>query len=207
MLVEDILPNRLEVAKKIILDSINKIDRDLGIIVFAAEAYTFLPITSDRELATTFLESIDSNYIAPGATNISKALLLANEDGRDKVVVVLTDGEDSYMDAKQYVNNRTFFVAVGTKNGGPIPFQGGYLKNENNSNVISKINYTYLNSLGRTYSLVGVGRDLKDLTSDISKILDYFDSKSMDYERYYQIFLAISIIFFLFGYFAKSFKD
>jgi Ca-activated chloride channel family protein len=202
MLVEDIKPNRLEVMKKIVLDIIQGLDRDICIIVFAGEAYTFLPLTRDLELANNFLSSIDSSYVAPGETNILKALSLANKNAEKKIKVIFTDGEDNSKNSIE-VDNQNLFVAMGTKNGGPIPFEGLFLKDSKGSNVISRMNFNYLNSIGKTYTLVGLGRDIKNLKNDIAKITDYTERKIVKYVRYYQIFLFLAIIFYLSAYFSK----
>ena len=49
MLAEDIAPNRLESAKQLISSTVDRMDNDkVGIIVFAGDAYSQLPITSDN---------------------------------------------------------------------------------------------------------------------------------------------------------------
>ena len=60
MLAEDIAPNRLEKAKRLVSETINKLSGDrVGIIAYAASAIPQLPITTDYESAKMY-------YIAAG---------------------------------------------------------------------------------------------------------------------------------------------
>lgn len=204
MLVEDVLPNRLKLAKKIMSELILGIDRDVAIVVFASEAYSFLPETSDRELALTFLDSLNEEYIVSGSTDISKALELANMDKLEKILVVFSDGEDRFRRAKKHSSRNCFYVALGTKHGGPIPTAEGFLKDSNGKNIISKVDISYLSSLGRVYSTQGLSRDISNLKEDIEKISKDSEGEFKRYKRYYQIFLALAIIFLMLGYFDIS---
>ena len=56
MLAQDIQPNRLEKAKRLISRLVDGMENDkIGVIVFAGDAYTQLPITSDYISAKMFL--------------------------------------------------------------------------------------------------------------------------------------------------------
>ena len=65
MLAQDVTPNRLEKAKKMISRLVDTFNNDkVGMIVFAGEAFTQLPITADYISAKMFLQSITPELIA-----------------------------------------------------------------------------------------------------------------------------------------------
>ena len=65
MLAQDVQPSRLEKAKRLVAQLVDKMQNDkVGMIVFAGDAFTQLPITSDYISAKMFLESIDPSLIS-----------------------------------------------------------------------------------------------------------------------------------------------
>ena len=61
MLAEDIAPNRLEKAKRLVSEIINELASDrVGIIAYAGQAYPQLPITTDYGAAKMFLQSMNT---------------------------------------------------------------------------------------------------------------------------------------------------
>jgi Ca-activated chloride channel family protein len=80
MLVEDVQPNRISRAKKIIENILNNLKGDrIGFIPFSSGAYIQMPLTDDYQLAGMFLDVIDTNMIGGGGTNIGAAISLAND--------------------------------------------------------------------------------------------------------------------------------
>ena len=72
MLAQDVQPSRLEKAKRLISRLVDELDNDkVGMIVFAGDAFTQLPITSDYISAKMFLESISPSLISKQGTAIS----------------------------------------------------------------------------------------------------------------------------------------
>jgi len=99
MLVNDITPDRLSVAKKITENLLNRLEGDrVGFIPFAANAYIQMPLTDDYQLAKMFLAVMDTDMISGGGTNIAAAIKLANDSftrtsSADRVIIILSDGE------------------------------------------------------------------------------------------------------------------
>src|SRR4030042_5848825 len=78
MLCEDIQPNRLERAKQSISRLIDQFEDDkIGLIVFAGDAYTQIPVTNDYLSAKMFLSGINTNMVTRQGTNIGAAIELA----------------------------------------------------------------------------------------------------------------------------------
>src|SRR6185437_11837319 len=75
MLSQDMIPNRLENAKRAIAQLIDNLHADrIGIVVFAGEAYVQLPITTDYSAAKLFLNTINTNMVPTQGTAIGAAI-------------------------------------------------------------------------------------------------------------------------------------
>ena len=100
MLAQDVQPSRLQKAKRLVAQLVDKMQNDkVGMIVFAGDAFTQLPITSDYISAKMFLESIDPSLISKQGTAIGAAINLAArsftpQEGVGRTVIVITDGEN-----------------------------------------------------------------------------------------------------------------
>ena len=100
MLAQDVQPSRLEKAKRLVAQLVDKMENDkVGMIVFAGDAFTQLPITSDYISAKMFLESINPSLISKQGTAIGAAINLATrsftpQEGVGRAVIVITDGEN-----------------------------------------------------------------------------------------------------------------
>ena len=78
MMAEDVTPSRLEKSKMLVSNIVDKMTDDkIGLIVYAGEAYTQLPITSDYVSAKMFLETINPSMITTQGTDIKQAIDLA----------------------------------------------------------------------------------------------------------------------------------
>ena len=77
MLAEDVTPSRLDKSKKLISRLVDTFNNDkVGLIVFAGDAFTQLPITSDYVSAKMFLETINPSLITTQGTDIGAAIRL-----------------------------------------------------------------------------------------------------------------------------------
>ena len=100
MLAEDIAPNRLEKAKRLVSEIINQLASDrIGIIAYAGQAFPQLPITTDYGAAKMFLQSMNTDMVSSQGTAINEAIELAktyyNDDSQtNRVLFLISDGED-----------------------------------------------------------------------------------------------------------------
>lgn len=103
MKAEDMFPTRLEVAKKVIADFTSKLTADrVWLIVFSGKPFVSVPLTFDYQFITNYVKNISMNTINQNYnhlqwTAIWDALLYGEnlfwDDEREKVIVLLTDGE------------------------------------------------------------------------------------------------------------------
>jgi Ca-activated chloride channel family protein len=101
MELQDLLPNRLEAAKRVGREFIDgRIGDRLGLVVFAGNAYSLAPLTTDYDLLRESLTSLRLGMIANDGTAIGTALGVATNRLRDsrsrtKVIILISDGENT----------------------------------------------------------------------------------------------------------------
>jgi len=154
MLSEDVSPNRLERAKQMLSRMTDSFTDDkVGLIVFAGDAFTQLPITSDYVSAKMFLSSINPSMVSTQGTAIGAAINLAlrsftPNEASSKTILIITDGENHEDDAVKAAtsaaerNIHINVVGIGTPQGAPIPFGGAnnYLKDREGNVVVTQLN-------------------------------------------------------------------
>ena len=137
MLAEDIQPNRLEKAKRMLSRLLDQMENDqVGLIVFAGDAFTQLPITNDFVSAKMFLSSIDPKMVSIQGTAIGSAINLAvrsftpNESSQ-KAIILITDGENHEDDAQGAASAalergiKTHVIGIGSVQGALVPDDSG----------------------------------------------------------------------------------
>ncbi len=97
MLAQDFPPDRLEVSKTLAAEFVDKRPYDrIGLTVFAGEAFTQCPLTTDHRVVKEFLASLECGFLEDG-TAIGMGLATAVNRMKDslsksKVAILLTDG-------------------------------------------------------------------------------------------------------------------
>jgi Ca-activated chloride channel family protein len=230
MMAEDIQPNRLERSKMAISRLVDKLKDDkIGLIVFAGDAYTQLPITTDYNSAKLFLNSVNTQIVPKQGTAIGAAINLAMrsftpDSKANKAIIVITDGEnhedDAVAAAKSAVENGMIVhtIGMGLPQGSPIPvLRNGakeYLKDNAGNVVITKLDETKLEQIAASGDGVYVRANnaqvgLNTLFDEINK-LDKTELESLvysDYEDQFQYFFAIAIILILIEFFILERKN
>ena len=134
MLARDFKPDRItaakEVAGRFIADRYG--DR-LGLVVFAGEAFTQSPLTTDQSTLQTMLSRIRSGIIEDG-TAIGNGLATAinrlrESDAKSKVIILLTDGVNNRgeiaplmaADIAADMGIKVYTIGVGTRGKAPYP--------------------------------------------------------------------------------------
>lgn len=100
MTAQDLKPNRLEAAKNVAIDFVNKRLTDrIGVVIFSGESFTQCPLTTDKRVLIAAIQSIRNGLLEDG-TAIGSGLgtsvdRLRNSRSISKVVILLTDGENN----------------------------------------------------------------------------------------------------------------
>lgn len=147
MLARDVTPSRLDRAKLLVSNLIDRMNNDkVALGVFAGEAYPQLPITSDYAAAKLFLDALSPQMVTLQGTNIGAAISLAEKSFTDnkevgKAIILITDGENheegSVEAAKEAAKHgiNIYVIGVGTTQGAEIPTSSGPLT-DNQGNVV-----------------------------------------------------------------------
>lgn len=100
MTANDLLPNRLEAAKAVAIDFVDKrISDKIAIIIFGGESFTQCPLTTDKQIVTSAIENIHNGMVS-NATCIGDGLSTAvdrlrHSNTKTKIIILLTDGENN----------------------------------------------------------------------------------------------------------------
>lgn len=137
MAAEDFQPrNRLEVAKDVLREFIARRQGDrVGLVVFAGQALTKAPLTSDHDMLRLLVDSVEL-FTLPDGTAIGQALAsgaarLKDSQAKTKVVVLVTDGvnnrgaidPDSAAAVCEGLGIKVYTVGVGTEGVVPVPMK------------------------------------------------------------------------------------
>lgn len=139
MLAEDLKPNRMEAAKKVAAEFIiGRPDDNIGLSIFAGEAFTQCPMTTDHASLLNLLQNVRTDLAARGliqdGTAIGMGLAnavsrLKDSKAKSKVVILLTDGSNNMGDLSPMTSAeiakslgiRVYTVGVGTNKVAPYP--------------------------------------------------------------------------------------
>jgi len=143
MLAEDLKPNRIEAAKDVASEFISgRPDDNIGLTIFAGEAFTQCPMTVDYTSLLNLLRNVRTDIAARGliqdGTAVGMGLAnaitrLKSSKTKSKVIILLTDGSNNMGDISpmtaaqiaQSMGIRVYTIAVGTNKVAPYPMQVG----------------------------------------------------------------------------------
>jgi Ca-activated chloride channel homolog len=232
MSAEDIKPNRLEKAKYQISNLINKLRGDrIGLIIFSGDAYVQIPLTTDYSAANLFLSAVDFKSVPQPGTAIATAINLAIKSfdfktPTQKVIVVITDGEDHEGDIIEAVNDavskdlKIYAIGLGSQEGVPIPIynsQGeaiGYKKDRDGNTILTKLNDDILKEIalkgnGKYYRGTNYEDYLDQIFKELSSIekTEFGTKKVTDYEDRFYYFLTPAILLLILEFFLSESKS
>lgn len=206
--------SRLQRAKHILEKLIDKMTDDkVGLIVFAGDAYTQLPITSDYISAKMFLNSITTDMVPTQGTAIGSALEMAMNsftpnDEMGKAIIVITDGENFEDNAVEAAKRATSagvqvdVIGLGTTRGARIPVgKGNYMINPmTGEDVVTKLDEATASQIAKAGNGVYVNGGTNSAIDAVDKKMDElskgeFERKSFSPQsEQFPIFAFISLI-------------
>ena len=219
MLAQDLEPNRLERAKRAIQQALEELKGNrIGIVVFGGESFVQLPITTDYSAAKLFLSTITTDIMPVQGTAIGSAIDLSlesfdYENGTQKAIIVITDGEnhedDAVRAAKDAAEKKVVVhtIGMGSVKGSPLPIyvngnMSGYRKDKEGNTIISKLdekNCSDIASAGKGIFLRATNSqlNLNTLFEEINgmKKTEFGSVAYTDYEDRFQVFLIVAIFF------------
>lgn len=218
MMAQDVKPNRLDKAKMMLSNMVDGMKDDkVGLVVFAGQAFTQLPITSDYVSAKMFLETISPQMIAVQGTDIAAAINLAmrsftQQENVSRAIFLITDGEDNEGGAVEAAKEaasrgvRVYILGIGDPAGAPIPMPGSnqYITDEEGNVVVSKLNEDMCREIAQagngSYIYVDNSSSAQEKLSEQVDRLAKAKMESQIYSEFdeqYQGFIILGLIFLL----------
>ncbi|MDE5685979.1 MAG: VWA domain-containing protein [Paramuribaculum sp.] len=147
MLAKDFQPNRFEAAKKVAANFVAGRESDnMGLVIFAGESFTALPMTTDRSLISNYINDLSIGMLEDGtaigdglATSINR---IKDGQAKSKSIILLTDGSNNTgnvapLTASEIAKKfgiKVYTIGVGKNGNAPYPTQ----------DVTGRITYTNL---------------------------------------------------------------
>ncbi len=136
MTAQDFTPNRMGAAKKVAIDFIDRRLTDrIAIVIFSGESFTQCPLTTDKAVLKSAVESIRNGLLEDGtaigdglSTSVDR---LRASKTKSKVVILLTDGEnnggligpDNAKEIAKVFGIKVYTIGVGTDGYAPFPIK------------------------------------------------------------------------------------
>ncbi len=233
MLAEDIKPSRLERSKQMINRMVDRMSNDkIGLIVFAGDAYTQIPITDDYPSVKMFLSGAGPDMVSKQGTAIGSAIHLAirsfSSDQEERMagasvpsqaIVVITDGENHEDDAVGEAGRaaekgiKVYTVGLGDPNGVPIPLSPGSSatrRDRDGNVVVSKLNEKLLKEVATEGRGAYIPGDrINSLIDELDK-LERAELKTRVFAEFaerFQYFAGFALLFLVLEFFIRSRKN
>ena len=232
MLAEDIKPSRLERSKQMINRMVDRMGNDkIGLIVFAGDAYTQIPITDDYPSVKMFLSGAGPDMVSKQGTAIGSAIKLAvrsfssveSEEDRSRsvpsqAIVVITDGEnhedDAVSEAAKALEKgiKVYTVGLGDPNGVPLPLSPGSSSKRRDKEgqvVVSKLNEKLLIEIAREGEGAYIPGDrINSLVDELDKLerVEVLTRVFSEFAERFQYFAGFALLFLVLEFFIRSRK-
>lgn len=208
--------SRLNRAKFLLNRLIDKLENDkVGLVVFAGEAYTQLPITSDFISAKLYIDELSPEMVQTQGTDIGTAINMClnsftPETDVNKAIIVITDAEDHIPGAEDIAKKayeagvQIDVIGVGTTKGAPIPInasKGEFLKDNNGNPVTTALNPEAAEAIAKAGGGIYVNGSASDAVKQIEDYLDKIEKSDLGKLKYkasaekFPIFVWIALIF------------
>jgi len=218
MATADVAPSRFFLARQALLQLVGRLEGDrFALVAFEGEAYPLVPLTLDADAVGLFLDTVEPGIVpAPGTSvgvGLAKGLAaFVDEERRNKVMVLVSDGEDLEGDVDAAVSAAkekgvvVYTVGVGTEAGQPVPeldAEGkvaGYKRDEAGNPVVSRLQMQTLEAIaqrtgGQAFRITPSDTSLSRLAAAIEGLEQKTLAQEWSYRRKerFQVPLAIGL--------------
>jgi Ca-activated chloride channel family protein len=220
MLIEDFVPNRLEAAKEVAKKFIDgRVQDRIGLVVFAGDAFSMAPLTTDYDLLRAYLKDITYEMIESKGTAIGSAMAvvtnrMTESDAKSKVCILLSDGDNTAgnidpitaAELATAYGIKIYTIVVGKE--GMVPYGKDFFGRPN------MVENTIDESTMRKMAGIGGGEffratDNRALEQVFARINQYEkaeikETRFKDTSDYYYIYVSWAVAFFLLWLLLKS---
>ncbi len=215
MAAADISPTRLARAQRELRDLVELLPNSrYGLVVFSANAYTTLPLTSDRAALLHSVDLLEPWLTVKHGSNVARALELTarllEESPQDaRAALLISDGElpepDALTAARQLGARGIplYTLGLGSASGAPVPSEDGHFIRQDDEVVISRLDRPRLHALAAATG--GELLQLNDDDSEWQEMVEKLQSRmtasitlpSTATRQLFPLFLGLSLMLFV----------
>ncbi len=223
MLARDLKPNRLEALKKVASEFVyNRVADRIGLVVYAAEAYTKTPVTIDKPIVLEAIKSIKYDNVILDGTGIGMGLATAvnrlkTSEAKSKVIILMTDGvnnagfiepETAAEIAKEF-DIKVYTIGIGSNGMAESPYAYGPKGELLFKNMPVEIDEKLMKSIAKktdgNYYRATSNKSLKEIYGEIDKLekTEIDEQTFYNYHEWYRIFVWLALGFLLLEFLLK----
>jgi len=212
MLAKDLKPNRMEALKRVAADFVEERPNDrIGLVVYASEAYTKSPVTSDKAVVLDAISSIKYDNVLKDGTGIGMGLTTAinrlkDSKAKSKVIILLTDGvnnagfiePETASDIAQQYGIKVYTIGIGTNGMAEFPYaiapNGSFLFKMMPVEIDQKLMQSIAKKTGGKYFRATGNTRLAQIYKEINALetTEIEELKFYDYDEKYRLFVIIA---------------
>ena len=217
MLAKDLIPNRMEALKRVASDFVEERPNDrIGLVVYAAEAYTKTPVTSDKSVILGAVNSIKYDNTLQDGTGIGMGLTTAvnrlkDSKAKSKVIILLTDGvnnagfiePETASDIAEQYGIKVYTIGIGTNGMAEFPYaiapNGQFLFRMMQVEIDEKLMKSIARKTGGKYFRATSNSKLAQIYKEINKLetTEIEELRFYDYDEKYRPFVWLAGILVL----------
>ena len=217
MLAKDLKPNRMEALKEVASQFIESRPNDrIGLVLYAGESYTKVPVTSDKAVVIDGLKGIKFDNVLQDGTAIGTGLATAinrlkDSKAKSKVIILLTDGvnnsgtiepETASDIAKEY-GIKVYTIGLGSNGMAMYPYSiapnGDFIFRMMKVEIDEQLMKNIAKNTGGKYFRANSNAKLQTIYDEINKLetTEIEELKFYDYDEKYRPFLIFAGILLL----------
>jgi Ca-activated chloride channel family protein len=212
MLAKDFKPNRMEALKRVAADFVDERPNDrIGLVVYASEAYTKSPVTSDKAVIQDAIRSIKYDNVLQDGTGIGMGLATAinrlkDSKAKSKVIILMTDGvnnagfiePETASDIAQQYGIKVYTIGIGTNGMAESPYalapNGQILFQMMKVEIDEQLMKNIARKTGGKYFRATSNNKLAQIYSEINKMetTEIEELKFYDYDEKFRPFVLLA---------------
>ncbi|MCK5807403.1 VWA domain-containing protein [bacterium] len=212
MLAEDEQGARYLKGRNMLIDAISSLKGDrVALIPFAGAAFMQLPLTADYHTLTILASQLEPGMIQKQGSSINDAVNLAvdtlthGNQQSDRLLVIISDGEDPKLSMDQIKERLTTekihlaIMPIGTVEGAPIRVDNSYVKDSKGENVISQLNTSFFRECISNLSAEEIkrGDTLASYINSFKNRTKEDNKRIVIYKERYQLPLFVGLLSFI----------